>query len=432
MKHHNNLTDEQIHLPKGFEPASNRSVMTKNTTGGLDWKKANYTSSTTVTCVADAGGNLHHRYFCLYNSNDVVKYAVYFNITGGDAMSLPTGYDIVLEIDVTASGSGSTAAQVGDALQTTLNAHADFTATDDDAGVVTITGTTSSTDPFNVDTGFTISTIQTKLTDELLSTDSTGDISWRGMPEGTEIKSTGETGGTKFLREDGDGTCSWQTVGAGGAGDITSVSLVSDSGTINAMTGAATFTIAGGDGVSTSVAGSTLTVTNDSPDKISLTRNIEGYGSIEYGVEYGSGNGQYNSEHKFTANLGTPDITTITPKNMVNCAHWINPLAGTSVKGWIGYCWGASGTFKLRLLRVNLGCPVPMEMPATLSVCELASTTIVLAGNSNPRCWDVSSFETCGEGWEDSLSKGEALLITAQTESESCSFVYNCQIYLEK
>lgn len=32
--------------------------------------------------------------------------------------------------------------------------------------------------------------------------------------EGTEIKSTGEAGGTKFLREDGDGTCSWQTVAA--------------------------------------------------------------------------------------------------------------------------------------------------------------------------------------------------------------------------
>jgi len=29
--------------------------------------------------------------------------------------------------------------------------------------------------------------------------------------EGTELKSTGESGGTKFLREDGDGTSSWQT-----------------------------------------------------------------------------------------------------------------------------------------------------------------------------------------------------------------------------
>ena len=31
-------------------------------------------------------------------------------------------------------------------------------------------------------------------------------------PEGTAIISTGESGGTKFLREDGDGSCSWQSV----------------------------------------------------------------------------------------------------------------------------------------------------------------------------------------------------------------------------
>ena len=33
--------------------------------------------------------------------------------------------------------------------------------------------------------------------------------------EGTDLKSTGETGGSKFLREDGDGSCSWQTISAG-------------------------------------------------------------------------------------------------------------------------------------------------------------------------------------------------------------------------
>jgi len=33
--------------------------------------------------------------------------------------------------------------------------------------------------------------------------------------EGTAILSTGESGGTKFLREDGDGTCSWQAAGGG-------------------------------------------------------------------------------------------------------------------------------------------------------------------------------------------------------------------------
>ena len=36
------------------------------------------------------------------------------------------------------------------------------------------------------------------------------------VSEGTQVKSTGESGGTKFLREDGDGTCSWQTLPASG------------------------------------------------------------------------------------------------------------------------------------------------------------------------------------------------------------------------
>lgn len=44
--------------------------------------------------------------------------------------------------------------------------------------------------------------------------------------EGTAIKSTGELGGTKFLREDGDGTCSWQTIAGGG--DLLAANNLSD------------------------------------------------------------------------------------------------------------------------------------------------------------------------------------------------------------
>jgi hypothetical protein len=43
-----------------------------------------------------------------------------------------------------------------------------------------------------------------------------------GTVEGTAVLSTGEAGGTKFLREDGDGTSSWQTLPAGG-GDLTAI-----------------------------------------------------------------------------------------------------------------------------------------------------------------------------------------------------------------
>ncbi len=55
----------------------------------------------------------------------------------------------------------------------------------------------------------------------ILTADSTvtGGLKWAaaasGTPEGTAILSTGESGGTKFLREDGDGTCSWQAAGSG-------------------------------------------------------------------------------------------------------------------------------------------------------------------------------------------------------------------------
>ena len=50
--------------------------------------------------------------------------------------------------------------------------------------------------------------------------------------EGTTIKSTGEAGGTKYLREDGDGTCSWQTV-AGNASQLSDLSDVNTSTATN-------------------------------------------------------------------------------------------------------------------------------------------------------------------------------------------------------
>ena len=59
----------------------------------------------------------------------------------------------------------------------------------------------------------------------------TGGLLWAdGASEGTDVKSTGESGGTKFLREDGDGTSSWQAVPAGTPtttrGDIIYLSLI--------------------------------------------------------------------------------------------------------------------------------------------------------------------------------------------------------------
>ena len=53
---------------------------------------------------------------------------------------------------------------------------------------------------------------------KFLRSNNGADPTWETVsttPEGTAILSTGESGGTKFLREDGDGTSSWQAVPAG-------------------------------------------------------------------------------------------------------------------------------------------------------------------------------------------------------------------------
>lgn len=65
--------------------------------------------------------------------------------------------------------------------------------------------------------------IEALLDTELGSTD------WKtggGAPEGTAVLSTGETGGSKFLREDGDGTSSWQAITGGG--DMLAANNLSD------------------------------------------------------------------------------------------------------------------------------------------------------------------------------------------------------------
>ena len=66
----------------------------------------------------------------------------------------------------------------------------------------------------NTETGITVTYQDSDGTLDFVVADQT--------PEGTAILSTGESGGSKYLREDGDGTCSWQSVpaGVGGANGV--------------------------------------------------------------------------------------------------------------------------------------------------------------------------------------------------------------------
>jgi hypothetical protein len=68
-------------------------------------------------------------------------------------------------------------------------------------------------------------------------TNGTGSITINSDLEGTELASTGEAGGTKFLREDGDGTCSWQEVSG-----TTVLSRSSTQSTVSGTTAGEVFT----------------------------------------------------------------------------------------------------------------------------------------------------------------------------------------------
>ena len=89
---------------------------------------------------------------------------------------------------------------------------------------------------YTAGTGLTLSSTEFSITDDSIAEvkldisntasdgqflqykDSSDKLTWATVdatPEGTAIKSTGESGGTKFLREDGDNSCSWQSVPAG-------------------------------------------------------------------------------------------------------------------------------------------------------------------------------------------------------------------------
>tara|TARA_B110000285_G_C14952844_1_gene527697 strand:- start:33 stop:794 length:762 start_codon:yes stop_codon:yes gene_type:complete len=184
MKHHNNLTDSQIHNAKGFEPARKRSISSKNASGNVEWIKGNYNSTITLVCLADLGGSLHHTYFCLYNSYDALKFAVYINITGGEAMATPAGYDGVIACDASATGVNSTLQEIGNAVQLGVDANTNFTATDNNLGIVTITGNpdlTTTTPVVDVDSGFVFSIANVELADEVLTTDSGGNFKFTSL-----------------------------------------------------------------------------------------------------------------------------------------------------------------------------------------------------------------------------------------------------------
>ena len=97
-------------------------------------------------------------------------------------------------------------------------------------------------------------------------------------PEGTAVVSTGETGATKFLREDGDGTCSWQAAGGGADTSLSNLTATGAEKTCKAWVN-----FGGGDGTT---AGNVY----DSINISSVTANATGKYTINFTTSFGNAN----------------------------------------------------------------------------------------------------------------------------------------------
>jgi hypothetical protein len=447
MKHHNNLTDDQIHKPKGFQGAPNRSLMIKNSQGSLEWKEGNYTSSVSITCVA--GVDLHNMYFCLQSSYDTIKYAVHFKMDASfSSFSTPSGYDAAIEVDCTATGVNSTKEEVAAYLHAVLYAHADFISGLDIHKIITVTGLTSAADPFDVSTDFTIVTTQTKITSEFLSTDSSGDIAWTATtphtPEGTEVKSTGEAGGTKVLTEDGSGGATWETPTGGGL--VTSLTTTGTSGVSSlsagvlnvpnyANTTSIALTTTGTSGAST-WNGTTLNIPQYSGGGGTTEHNTTtswrgcvqlagGELNVAYGMTIDCDGRGVDFLH--TVNFGgfSPVVSSVVNQKIIEAATINITTNGTTNYAWTGriFAKGATAAGSISLYRATIDCEG--EIPSSHDLTLLYKIDYPALDAGKVFCWhEIYTFLA-------SLSKEDMIVpLIAQSGEGVTDIVYTNTVEL--
>ena len=128
----------------------------------------------------------------------------------------------------TSATADQTGAQIKAAYEAEANAYTD-TLNTKLAGIEASADVTDETNVVAALNGATLTAVTVAGTDKVIVQDASdtdniktvtaqaiADLGGGGAPEGTAVLSTGEVGGTKFLREDGDGTSSWQTISGGG------------------------------------------------------------------------------------------------------------------------------------------------------------------------------------------------------------------------
>ena len=197
-------------------------------------------------------------------------------------------------------------------------------------------------------------------------------------PEGTAVLSTGEGGGSKFLREDGDGTCSWQTVssGASALNDLSDVTYSSGDLTISSLDKivADDFVVDSGDSIELDAhngafvakkAGTQFSVADSAYAGMILGYNTVGIDATTASTTLGTSFSVINSNHKVkfvappsgvveifvsvfmdvnrrTIHFGLSDNATYNAVDVTH-EHIIMQLPGTDIDRQVNHRWVITG-----------------------------------------------------------------------------------------
>ena len=230
--------------------------------------------------------------------------------------------------------------------------------------------------------------------------------------EGTVVKSTGESGGTKFLREDGDGTCSWQTPEAGSSKNliINGSQLIAQRGTSSTSSGYQTIDrfpvyLAGLDESPTqaqvAVASGTTPYTLGFRKALKVTNGNQTSGA-------NTGSTQYIwVQHKIEAqDIANSGWNYLSASSYITLSFWVRSSVAQTFKGYIETMDGTAYQY-------------PFET-GSLSADTWTKITKSIPGNSN-----LTFDDNNGEGFKFSIVPFISNNKTASSVTENAWSTYN-------